>query len=215
MKTASGLKRVDIIYRRIDDDFLDPLSFNANSILGLAGIMQSFRQGKVCIVNAPGTGIADDKAIYSYVPEMIRYYLNQEPILNNIMTFQLSNPDQKNHVISEIDKMVIKKTDGSGGYGMLMGNKASNQEIESYLLEVNKNPKNYIAQPILNLSTAPCIIDNKLVPRCVDLRPFAISGANKIEVCPGGLSRVAMQEKSLIVNSSQGGGSKDTWIINK
>ncbi len=215
MKTASGLKRVDIIYRRIDDDFLDPLSFNANSILGLAGIMQSFRQGKVCIVNAPGTGIADDKAIYSYVPKMIRYYLNQEPILNNIMTFQLSNPDQKNHVISEIDKMVIKKTDGSGGYGMLMGNKASNQEIESYLLEVNKNPKNYIAQPILNLSTAPCIIDNKLVPRCVDLRPFAISGANKIEVCPGGLSRVAMQEKSLIVNSSQGGGSKDTWIINK
>ena len=215
MKTASGLRKIDIIYRRIDDDFLDPLSFNSQSVLGLAGIMESFRQGKVCIVNAPGTGIADDKAIYAYVPKMIQYYLNQEPILKNIETYQMDHPDQKEYVVNNIEKMVIKKTDGSGGYGMLMGNSVSEKEIDDYLQQLNKNPKNYIAQPILNLSTAPCILENELVPRCVDLRPFAISGAEKIEVCPGGLTRVAMRKGSLVVNSSQGGGSKDTWIINK
>tara|TARA_A100001011_G_scaffold396029_1_gene492763 strand:+ start:1281 stop:2720 length:1440 start_codon:yes stop_codon:yes gene_type:complete len=215
MKTASGLKKIDVIYRRIDDDFLDPLSFNTESVLGLAGIMESFRQGKVCIVNSPGTGIADDKAIYSYVPKMIKYYLNENPILQNIETYQIGNKDQRKYVQDNIENMVIKKTDGSGGYDMLMGNKASEIEKDKYLKKVKKNPNNYIAQPILNLSTAPCIINGKLAPRCLDLRPFAIFGANKIEVCPGGLTRVAMQEGSLVVNSSQGGGSKDTWIIKK
>ena len=215
MKTASGNKKVDIIYRRIDDDFLDPLSFNTDSILGLAGIMEAYRQGNVCIVNAPGTGIADDKAIYSYVPKMINYYLNEKPILKNIETYHLSNSEQKDYVKNNINDMVIKKTDGSGGYGMLMGNKASEDEIDIYFKQIKKNPSNFIAQPILNLSTSPCVIDKKLVPRCIDLRPFAIYGSEKIKVCPGGLSRVAMKKKSLIVNSSQGGGSKDTWVIRK
>ncbi len=215
MKTASGNKKVDIIYRRIDDDFLDPLSFNTDSILGLAGIMEAYRQGNVCIVNAPGTGIADDKAIYSYVPKMINYYLNEKPILKNIETYHLSNSEQKDYVKNNINNMVIKKTDGSGGYGMLMGNKASEDEIDIYFKQIKKNPNNFIAQPILNLSTSPCVIDKKLVPRCIDLRPFAIYGSEKIKVCPGGLSRVAMKKKSLIVNSSQGGGSKDTWVIRK
>ena len=215
MKTASGNKKVDIIYRRIDDDFLDPLSFNTDSILGLAGIMEAYRQGNVCIVNAPGTGIADDKAIYSYVPKMINYYLNEKPILKNIETYHLSNSEQKDYVKNNINDMVIKKTDGSGGYGMLMGNKVSEDEIDIYFKQIKKNPSNFIAQPILNLSTSPCVIDKKLVPRCIDLRPFAIYGSEKIKVCPGGLSRVAMKKKSLIVNSSQGGGSKDTWVIRK
>ena len=215
MKTASGNKKVDIIYRRIDDDFLDPLSFNTDSILGLAGIMEAYRQGNVCIVNAPGTGIADDKAIYSYVPKMINYYLNEKPILKNIETYHLSNSEQKDYVKNNINDIVIKKTDGSGGYGMLMGNKASEDEIDIYFKQIKKNPSNFIAQPILNLSTSPCVIDKKLVPRCIDLRPFAIYGSDKIKVCPGGLSRVAMKKNSLIVNSSQGGGSKDTWVIRK
>ena len=215
MKTASGNKKVDIIYRRIDDDFLDPLSFNTDSILGLAGIMEAYRQGNVCIVNAPGTGIADDKAIYSYVPKMINYYLNEKPILKNIETYHLSNSEQNDYIKNNINDMVIKKTDGSGGYGMLMGNKASEDEIDIYFKQIKKNPSNFIAQPILNLSTSPCVIDKKLVPRCIDLRPFAIYGSEKIKVCPGGLSRVAMKNKSLIVNSSQGGGSKDTWVIRK
>jgi len=215
MKTASGNKKVDIIYRRIDDDFLDPLSFNTDSILGLAGIMEAYRQGNVCIVNAPGTGIADDKAIYSYVPKMINYYLNEKPILKNIETYHLSNSEQKDYVKNNINDIIIKKTDGSGGFGMLMGNKASEDEIDIYFKQIKKNPSKFIAQPILNLSTSPCVIDKKLVPRCIDLRPFAIYGSDKIKVCPGGLSRVAMKKNSLIVNSSQGGGSKDTWIIRK
>lgn len=213
MKTAGGLKKVDIIYRRIDDEYLDPLSFNSNSILGLAGIMESYRKGNVAIVNAPGCGIADDKAIYIYVPDMIRYYLNEDPILKNIKTFQLAKSDEKAHVYKNIDQMVIKKTDGSGGYGMLMGKTASEKEIKDYISKIEKNPENFIAQPTLSLSTTPCIIDNELTPRCVDLRPFAVYGEDGIQVCPGGLSRVALKKDSLIVNSSQGGGSKDTWVI--
>lgn len=213
MKTAGGLKKVDIIYRRIDDDYLDPLNFNSESVLGLAGIMEAYRQGNVVIVNAPGTGIADDKAMYVYVPDMISYYLNEEPILKNIQTYQLGNPEELDFVFKNIDKMVLKKTDGSGGYGMLMGKNATEAEINDYIIEVNKKPQKYIAQPILNLSSAPCIIDNELAPRCVDLRPFAICGADEIKVCPGGLSRVALKKNSLVVNSSQGGGSKDTWVI--
>ena len=213
MKTAGGLKKIDIIYRRVDDDFLDPLTFNSSSVLGLAGIMESYRQGNIIIVNAPGTGIADDKAIYIYVPEMIRYYLNEDPILENIKTYQLSIPDEKAYVLKNIDQMVIKKTDGSGGYGMLMGTSASEKEIEDYKKNIEKKPEKYIAQPTLSLSTTPCIINNQLSPRCVDLRPFAVYGSNGIKVCPGGLSRVALKKGSLVVNSSQGGGSKDTWVI--
>ena len=212
MKTAGGLKKIDVIYRRIDDDYLDPLNFNADSVLGLAGIMESYRQGNVVIVNAPGTGVADDKAVYTYIPEIINYYLNEAPILNNIKTFQLGNADEKDYVIKNIDRMVVKKADGSGGYGMLMGKSASEKEIEAYIKKIEAKPDNFIAQPTLSLSTTPCIIDNELTPRCVDLRPFAVFGANGIKVCPGGLSRVALKKMSLVVNSSQGGGSKDTWV---
>lgn len=215
MKNAGGYERVDVIYRRIDDDFLDPLVFNSKSKLGVPSIMSVFRKGNVTIVNAPGTGVADDKATYIYVPEMIRYYLNEEPILNNIETHMLANRDSLDYVIKNIDNMVIKKTDGSGGYGMLIGRSASEIEKENYLKQVLANPKGFIAQPTLNLSTSPCYIDGKFVPRCVDFRPFALMGSDGIDVVPGGLTRVALKEGSLVVNSSQGGGSKDTWILNE
>ncbi len=213
MKTTNGLKQVDVIYRRVDDDFLDPLEFNAQSVLGVAGIMAAYRKGNVNIINAPGTGVADDKAIYVYVPDMIHYYLNEEPILKNIETYQLGKPEELKHVVENIKTMVIKKTDGSGGYGMLMGHEASDEEIKDYLNNVQKKPSAFIAQPILKLSTAPCYINGKLSPRCIDLRPFALSGKDGIEICPGGLTRVALKKGSLVVNSSQGGGSKDTWVI--
>lgn len=213
MKTTNGLKQVDVIYRRVDDDFLDPLEFNAKSVLGVAGIMAAYRKGNVNIVNAPGTGIADDKAIYIYVPDMIKYYLDEEPILKNIETYQLGRPDELEYVTKNIKDMVIKKTDGSGGYGMLMGHEATDDEIKDYLDNVKKKPENFIAQPILRLSTAPCYIDGQLTPRCIDLRPFALSGRDGIDICPGGLTRVALKKGSLVVNSSQGGGSKDTWVI--
>jgi uncharacterized circularly permuted ATP-grasp superfamily protein len=213
MKTTNGLKQVDVIYRRVDDNFLDPLEFNSESLLGAAGIMAAYRKGNVNIVNAPGTGVADDKAIYAYVPDMIKYYLGEDPILKNIKTYQLARTDEFDYVKQNIDKMVIKKTDGSGGYGMLMGHEASEQEIQDYLNNVSKKPQAYIAQPILNLSTAPCHIKGNLVPRCVDLRPFSLAGRDGIDICPGGLTRVALKEGSLVVNSSQGGGSKDTWVL--
>lgn len=213
MKTTNGLKQVDVIYRRVDDDFLDPLEFNAESVLGVTGIMAVYRKGNVNIVNAPGTGIADDKAIYIYVPDMIKYYLDEEPILKNIETYQLGRPDELDYVVKNIKDMVIKKTDGSGGYGMLMGHEASDEEIKDYIENVKKKPENFIAQPILRLSTAPCYIDGKLTPRCIDLRPFALSGRDGIDICPGGLTRVALKKGSLVVNSSQGGGSKDTWVV--
>jgi len=213
MKTTNGLKQVDVIYRRVDDDFLDPLEFNAKSVLGVAGIMDVYRKGNVNIVNAPGTGIADDKAIYIYVPDMIKYYLGEEPILKNIKTYQLGKPDELEYVVKNIREMVIKKTDGSGGYGMLMGHEATDEEIKDYIANVKKKPENFIAQPILRLSTAPCYINGQLSPRCIDLRPFALSGRDGIDICPGGLTRVALKKGSLVVNSSQGGGSKDTWVI--
>ena len=213
MKTTNGLQQVDVIYRRVDDDFLDPLEFNAKSVLGVAGIMAAYRKGNVNIVNAPGTGIADDKAIYTFVPDMIKYYLQEEPILKNIGTYQLGKPEDLEYVSKNVKDMVIKKTDGSGGYGMLMGHEASDKEIKEYLDNVKKKPENFIAQPILKLSTAPCYIDGKLSPRCIDLRPFALYGRDGIDICPGGLTRVALKKGSLVVNSSQGGGSKDTWVI--
>lgn len=213
MKTTTGLQQVDVIYRRVDDDYLDPLVFNPNSVLGVAGLMGAYRKGNVAIVNAVGNGVADDKAVYTYVPDMIRYYLNEEPILKNVPTYQLSNRDELEHVFANINTMVIKKTNGSGGYGMLMGHAASEQESEAYKIEILKDPRNFIAQPTISLSSAPCFINGKLAPRRIDLRPFALNGPDGISIVPGGLTRVALKEGSLVVNSSQGGGSKDTWVL--
>lgn len=213
MKTTNGRQQVDVIYRRVDDEFLDPLTFNPDSILGVAGIMSAYRKGNVAIVNAIGNGVADDKAIYSYVPDMIKYYLNEEPLLSNVPTYQLANQEHKEYVFSNISKMVIKKTNGSGGYGMLMGHLATEEEIEAYKAHIDNDPRQYIAQPTINLSAAPCFLNKQLFPRRIDLRPFALCGPDGIEIVPGGLTRVALKEGSLIVNSSQGGGSKDTWVL--
>jgi len=213
MKTTTGLQQVDVIYRRVDDDYLDPLVFNPNSVLGVAGLMGVYRKGNVAIVNAVGNGVADDKAVYTYVPDMIKYYLNEEPILKNVPTYQLSNRDELDYVFANINKMVVKKTNGSGGYGMLMGHAASEEETEAYKIEILKDPRNFIAQPTISLSSAPCFINGKLAPRRIDLRPFALNGPDGISIVPGGLTRVALKEGSLVVNSSQGGGSKDTWVL--
>ena len=215
MKTTNGLKQVDVIYRRVDDEYLDPLVFNPNSVLGISGLMSAYRKGNVAIVNAVGNGVADDKAIYCYVPDMIRYYLNEEPILKNVPTYRLDKKDDLAHVFANIESMVIKKTNESGGYGMLMGNSATQEEMEAYKVEVLKNPRNFIAQPIINLSSAPCYMNGTLQPRRIDLRPYALCGPDGIEIVPGGLTRVALREGSLVVNSSQGGGSKDTWVLSE
>jgi len=215
MKTTNGLKQVDVIYKRVDDEFLDPLVFNRSSLLGVPGLLSAYRKGNVALVNAPGNGVADDKAIYVYVPDMIRYYLNEEPLLKNVPTYQMSIPEEKEFVFTNVSRMVIKRTNASGGYGMLMGNSASELEITKYLEQVTHDPRSFIAQPIINLSTAPCYIDHKIQPRRVDLRPFALYGPKGIEIVPGGLTRVALRKGSLVVNSSQGGGSKDTWVLSK
>lgn len=213
MKTTAGLQQVDVIYRRVDDDFLDPLLFNPTSVLGVAGLMSAYRKGNVAIVNAIGNGVADDKAIYTFVPDMIKYYLNEEPILKNVPTYQLGDVDQRELVFGNITNMVIKKTNESGGYGMLMGHAANEKEIIDYKAAVMKDPRQFIAQPIISLSSAPCYMNGKLQPRRVDLRPYALCGPQGIEIVPGGLTRVALREGSLVVNSSQGGGSKDTWVL--
>ncbi len=213
MKTTNGRQQVDVIYRRVDDEFIDPLVFNKGSMLGVAGIMSAYRKGNVALVNAPGNGVSDDKAVYTYVPEMIKYYLNQEPILKNVPTYRLSNPDEREYVFNNIEKLVVKKTNESGGYGMLMGGSASEEEITKYVAEVRKDPRQFIAQPTINLSSAPCYMNGKLQPRRIDLRPFALCGPDGIQIVPGGLTRVALREGSLVVNSSQGGGSKDTWVL--
>jgi len=213
MKTTTGLQQVDVIYRRVDDDYIDPLVFNPASVLGVAGLMSAYRKGNVAIINAVGNGVADDKAVYSYVPEMIRYYLNEEPLLKNVPTYGLDKPDEQAYVFENINKMVIKKTNGSGGYGMLMGHAATEEEIDEYKIEILKDPRNFIAQPTISLSSAPCYMDGMLQPRRVDLRPYALYGPDGISIVPGGLTRVALKEGSLVVNSSQGGGSKDTWVL--
>ncbi len=213
MKTTAGLQQVDVIYRRVDDHFLDPLVFQPDSLLGVAGIMSAYRKGNVAIVNAVGNGVADDKAIYTYVPAMIRYYLNEEPILKNVPTYQLGNPEEREYVFSNMNRMVVKKTNESGGYGMLMGNTAGDEEIHRYQEEILKDPRQFIAQPIISLSSAPCYLNGRLTPRRVDLRPYALCGPEGIQIVPGGLTRVALREGSLVVNSSQGGGSKDTWVL--
>jgi uncharacterized circularly permuted ATP-grasp superfamily protein len=213
MKTTTGLQQVDVIYRRVDDEFLDPLVFNPSSMLGVAGIMGAYRKGNVAIVNAIGNGVADDKAVYTYVPDMIKYYLNEEPILKNVPTHQLGNPDEREYVFKNMNNMVVKRTNGSGGYGMLMGHAATEEEIDDYKKEIMKDPRNFIAQPTISLSAAPCYMNGILQPRRIDLRPYALCGPDGIEIVPGGLTRVALKEGSLVVNSSQGGGSKDTWVL--
>ncbi len=213
MKTTRGLRQVDVIYRRVDDEFLDPLVFRANSLLGVPGLVSAYRKGTVTIVNAIGNGVADDKAIYAYVPDMIKYYLNETPILKNVPTFRMQLPDDRAYVFENMNNMVVKRTNESGGYGMVMGNKATPQELEDTKDAINANPRSFIAQPIISLSTVPCLFGKALKPRHVDLRPYALCGPSGIEVVPGGLTRVALREGSLIVNSSQGGGSKDTWVV--
>jgi uncharacterized circularly permuted ATP-grasp superfamily protein len=213
MKTTRGLEKVDVIYRRVDDEFLDPLAFRPDSALGVPGLYWAYRKGNVAIVNAMGNGVADDKAVYCYVPDMIRYYLNEEPILKNVPTYQLGNPEHRELVFSQMEKMVIKRTNESGGYGMLIGSAATEQEMDDFRQAITADPRSFIAQPIISLSSTPCYIDGKLQPRRIDLRPFALCGPSGIDIVPGGLTRVALREGSLIVNSSQGGGSKDTWVL--
>lgn len=213
MKTTKGLKKVDVIYRRVDDEFIDPLVFRSDSVLGVPGLYHAYRKGHVAIVNAMGNGVADDKAVYAYVPQMIKYYLNEEPILKTVPTYRMENEDERKYTIENIQRMVVKKTNESGGYGMIIGNTATDQEIADYIVEIEKNPRQFISQPIISLSSSPCYIDGKLQPRRVDLRPFALYGPDGIEIVPGGLTRVALKEGSLVVNSSQGGGSKDTWVV--
>ncbi|WP_415157865.1 circularly permuted type 2 ATP-grasp protein [Parafilimonas sp.] len=213
MKTTDGLEQVHVIYRRIDDDFLDPLIFRPDSALGVPGIMSAYRKGNIALANAVGNGVADDKAVYAYVPAMIKYYLNEEQILPNVPTYQMMDEDARNYVFNNIGSMVIKRTNQSGGYGMIMGNAIADEEWQKARKAIEAEPRNFIAQPILRLSTVPCFIDGKFQPRHVDLRPYALCGENGIKIVPGGLTRVALKEGSLIVNSSQGGGSKDTWVI--
>jgi uncharacterized circularly permuted ATP-grasp superfamily protein len=213
MKTTRGLEKVDVIYRRVDDEFLDPLAFRPDSALGVPGLYWAYRKGNVAIVNAMGNGVADDKAVYCYVPDMIRYYLNEEPILKNVPTYQLADNDHREVVFSQMEKMVIKRTNESGGYGMLIGSAATEQEMDDFRQAITADPRSFIAQPIISLSSTPCYIDGKLQPRRIDLRPFALCGPSGIDIVPGGLTRVALREGSLIVNSSQGGGSKDTWVL--
>jgi uncharacterized circularly permuted ATP-grasp superfamily protein len=212
LKTTSGLERVDVIYRRIDDDFLDPLYFIADSALGVTGLMNAYRAGNVAIANAIGTGVGDDKAIYRFVPEMIRFYLDEEPILRNVPTFDCTDPIERRHVLANLDKLVVKNTNASGGYGMLMGPYASSEERERFKDLIGSSPRDFIAQPVIELSSSPTIVDASMVARRVDLRPFALYGRS-VDVPPAALTRVALTEGSLVVNSSQGGGSKDTWVL--
>ncbi len=212
MITTRGLRRVDVIYRRIDDDFLDAKCFRPDSHLGVDHLMDVYRSGRVTLANAPGTGVADDKAIYAYVPEIIKYYLGEEAILSNVPTYLCSDPKQRDHVLANLDQLVVKPTNESGGYGILMGPQASPEERQCCAEAIHADPRNWIAQPMLNLSTVPTLVGDQLQPRHVDLRPFVLCGKD-VYVMPGGLTRVALREGSMIVNSSQGGGSKDTWVL--
>lgn len=213
MITTSGLKKVDIIYRRVDDDFIDPLVFNENSMLGTPGLFEAYKKGNVVLVNAPGTGIADDKAIYAYIPKIIKYYLGEEAILPNIETYICREKKDLNYVIENIAKLVVKKTDASGGYGMLIGPKSTKEEQDEFVEKIKANPANYIAQPTINLSRVPTLTNGEIEGRHVDLRPYVLYG-KELKIIPGALTRVALKQGSLVVNSSQGGGSKDTWVLN-
>jgi uncharacterized circularly permuted ATP-grasp superfamily protein len=212
MRTTSGLKRVDVIYRRVDDDFLDPLAFRADSHLGVAGLLNAYRAGNVSLANAIGTGLADDKALYAYIPAIIKFYLSEEPILPNVETYLLGNPSDRRYVIERLDSLVVKAVGESGGYGMLIGPHSTLAEREAFRSKILAEPRNFIAQPTLSFSRAPCFIDSRIEPRHVDLRPYVLFG-DRVSIVPGGLTRVALRKGSLVVNSSQGGGSKDTWVL--
>lgn len=213
MRTTEGPEPIDVLYRRVDDDYLDPLTFNPASVLGVPGVMDVYRSGGITIANAPGTGIADDKAVYSYMPEIIDFYTGEKPLLQNVPTWRCSEPDSLAYVLDHLSELVVKEVHGSGGYGMLVGPAASKREISRFTRKLKAKPANYIAQPTLALSTVPILTRNGLAPRHVDLRPFALVSPNTIRITPGGLTRVAMKRGSLVVNSSQGGGTKDTWVM--
>ena len=212
MQTTEGPQQVDVIYRRVDDNYMDPLSFEANSFIGVPGLASVYREGRVVIANALGTGVADDKSIYPFVPEMVRFYLHEEPILNNVQTWQCRHPNELSHVLANLSKLVVKEVHGAGGYGMLVGPTASKKEIDHFANLLKANPDNYIAQPTLSLSACPIFVDQGIAPRHIDLRPFVLMG-KETRIVPGGLTRVALREGSLVVNSSQGGGTKDTWVL--
>ena len=212
MRTTQGNRAIDVLYRRVDDSYLDPLTFRRDSALGVAGIMDVYRSGNITIANAPGTGIADDKALYSYMPEIVEFYTGRKAILENVPTHRCSEPDTLKYVLENLSDLVVKEVHGSGGYGMLVGPAASKKECEAFALKLKANPKNYIAQPTLALSTTPIMTEAGLAPRHVDLRPFVLV-SDRIRITPGGLTRVALKEGSLVVNSSQGGGTKDTWVL--
>jgi uncharacterized circularly permuted ATP-grasp superfamily protein len=209
---TSGLKRVDVIYRRIDDDFIDPLAFRSDTILGVPGLFNAYRSRNVVLANAIGTGVADDKAVYAYLPKIIKYYLGEDPILDNVETYLMTDPKQRDHVCDNLEKLVVKAVGESGGYGMLIGPHSTQEQRNEFRARILADPRNYIAQPTIQISTAPCYMDGSVEPRHVDLRPFVLCG-DKVTVVPGGLTRVALRKGSLVVNSSQGGGSKDTWVL--
>jgi uncharacterized circularly permuted ATP-grasp superfamily protein len=213
MRTTTGYKPIDVIYRRVDDDFLDPLNFNPQSMLGVPGIFDIYRSGGITLANAPGTGIADDKAIYSYMPDIVEFYTGEKAILQNVPTWRCSEPDALAYVLDHLDELVVKEVHGSGGYGMLVGPAASKKELASFRAKLKSKPNHYIAQPTLALSTVPILTQKGLAPRHVDLRPFVLVSPNGIKITPGGLTRVALKKGSLVVNSSQGGGTKDTWVL--
>jgi uncharacterized circularly permuted ATP-grasp superfamily protein len=213
MRTTAGEQRVDVIYKRIDDDFLDPLQFRSDSMLGCPGLVNAARAGGVTIANAVGNGVADDKLVYSYVPDLIRYYLGEEPIVANVDTYRLEEDDAREEVLDRLDELVVKPVDGSGGKGLVIGPSATREELDTLRKRVLADPRGWIAQPVLQLSTVPTLSGDRFGPRHVDLRPFALNDGDDVWVLPGGLTRVALKEGSLIVNSSQGGGSKDTWVL--
>jgi uncharacterized circularly permuted ATP-grasp superfamily protein len=213
MRTTDGFRRVDVIYRRLDDDFIDPLAFRSDSMLGVPGLFEAYRNGHVALANAPGTGVADDKVIYAFVPEMIRYYLNEEPILPNVPTYVCERPEDRSYVLAHLDELVVKAANEAGGYGMLIGPASTADQRAEFAAKIQQDPRNYIAQPTLCLSRVPTLIGDHFEGRHVDLRPYILYGKSGIWVLPGGLTRVALVKGSLVVNSSQGGGSKDTWVM--
>jgi uncharacterized circularly permuted ATP-grasp superfamily protein len=215
MRTTQGPQRVDVIYRRIDDDFLDPLTFRPDSTLGVPGLMSAYQAGRVTLANALGTGIADDKAVYSFMPEIIKFYMGEEPILKNVPTWRCREPEHLAYVLDHLEELVVKEVHGSGGYGMLVGPTADKATLGAFAAKLKHNPGNFIGQPTLALSTCPTCVGGGLAPRHVDLRPFVLTGRDRVRIVPGGLTRVALKSGSLVVNSSQGGGTKDTWVLDQ
>jgi uncharacterized circularly permuted ATP-grasp superfamily protein len=213
VRTTSGLERVDVIYRRIDDDFLDPLTFRPDSLLGAAGLLNAYRAGNVSLANAIGTGVADDKAMFPFVPEMIRYYLGEEPVLQSVPTYLAANDEERRYIVEHLEELVVKAVDQSGGYGMLIGPHSTAAERDRFRELIEESPRSYVAQPTIALSRHPTFLDGELLGCHIDLRPFVLSGADRTWIVPGGLTRTALRRGSLVVNSSQGGGSKDSWVL--